>query len=420
MIQINTIFQKVWFSRLISILGSDLTTFGISVWVYSTTGKATPMALILLCSVLPSVFLSPFSGVVCDKYNRKYVILLADTMAALSTILIFIYLKFFETNYLIVCLFTLLIAAANTFDNNAYQASISTLVKTEELKTANGLNQIIDSLSSIISPIVAGILYSLVGLTGIVVIDISSYIVSLFIFTGVNPVHFSNPQLVSSNKKRTNISIRQGLFFVFSQKSLFALLVYFTILNFLFNLSTSLIEPFTLTIGSSIELGVVKAFGGIGILCGSLCVTLYSLKKEAYKIIVICGAFAGVSLILMGSTSIVPLIAVGRLLFSCLTPVLNAIAGTLWMKKTPQNLQGRVFAVRLAIAKCFIPFSYLIVGPLVDTVLPDLLQKRNASIIVDLLGSSAIEYRIVFLMVGLCAILITAGFAVYKPFRELT
>ncbi|MDO5410010.1 MAG: MFS transporter [Lachnospiraceae bacterium] len=418
MMQINKDFQRIWWARLISILGTGLTGFGLSVWVFSCTGKATPMAITMLCSILPSILLAPFSGVLCDKFNRKKIIILADSLAALISILIWIYLNIGDFSFGIVCLFVLSSSAANTFDNNAYQASISTLVAKEELKKANGLNQLIDSLSNIASPILAGILYAFVGLKGIIVIDLLSYCVSMLLFLKVDREKFTNPKLLKKNREG-KVAVWEGLKFIASQKSLMVLLIYFTLLNFLFNISVTLIEPFTLTIGNSMDLGFIKASGGIGLLCGSLYVSFYKFKWNPSAVICFGVFSAGAALMLMGASELIFLIALGRLLFCCSVPVTNTIAGTLWLAKTPQELQGRVFASRVMIAKCFMPFSYLLVGPLVDRVLPILLKSEAGRFLKYVLGGKSMEYRLVFLGVGVIIMLITLAIAFNKSFREL-
>ena len=96
---INSSYRKVWFARLISILGTGLTSFGVSVWVYTVTGKATPMVLILLFSILPAIFLAPFSGYLCDKYNRKAIIICADSIAALISVFIYICVSYYEYSH---------------------------------------------------------------------------------------------------------------------------------------------------------------------------------------------------------------------------------------------------------------------------------------------------------------------------------
>lgn len=418
---VNSIFMKVWLSRFISILGTSLTSFGISVWVYSATGKATPMAITLLCSILPSILMAPLSGILCDRYNRKIIILIADTCAAGISLLLLIFILFLKLNFGIICLFVFLISVANSFDTNAYQASTTTLVSMEEIKKANGLNQIIDSISNILSPVIAGVLYSVIGLHGIIMVDLASYVLSMMIFVRMPAESFSKSQVIERKKKKGKAKgTWRGFQFIISQKSLFLLLIYFTILNFFFNLATSLIEPFSLNVGNSVDLGLVKACGGTGILCGSLFVTTYKFKRPSYQIIGLAAGMTGISLCLMGSTPRIPLIAAGRLLFSFFGPVVNTIAGTLWMEKTPQELQGRVYAARVMLAKCFLPISYLLVGPLVDVILPKILRQGGSlSKIIILLGGVAVEYRIVFLGTGLGVILVTILALLNKNFRYL-
>lgn len=414
---INSSYRKVWFARLISILGTGLTSFGVSVWVYTVTGKATPMVLILLFSILPAIFLAPFSGYLCDKYNRKAIIICADSIAALISVFIYICVSYYEFNYFVLCVFTFLDSCANFFDNNAYQASITTLVSPDEVKTANGMSQIIDSLDSIASPIVAGMLYPLIGLNGIIIIDLISYLVSLVILVTIDSSKFSMDN-ENQKKRNTKREILLGFKFIFSQGSLRVLLIYFTILNFTFNLATSLIEPFGLTLGNTFDLGIIKACGGFGILCGSLVVTFSKKIHFTYKTIVIGGLVAGIALQLMGFTHIACIVAIGRFSFSFVTPILNTVAGTLWMQETPRILQGRVFASRSMIARCFVPLSYVVVGPLVDIVLPKLLQS-NLGLIINVVGTQALEYRLVFCGAGVLCVLITCCVAANTNFRKL-
>lgn len=416
----NSTFKKVWCARLISILGTELTSFGVSVWIYSSTGKATPMAITLLCSILPSIILGPFSGVICDRYNRKFVILVADTLAALISLSLFFYIKHFDLHFVIICFFVFCSSVANTFDNNAYQASITTLVSSEELKKANGLNQIINSLSTIISPVVAGILYSVIGLKGIIMVDLISYMVSFFMFIRIDREKFSTPEVMAARERgKTREQMIEGFRFIASQKSLCMLLIYFTLLNFLFNISTSLIEPLSLTVGDSVQLGLIKSCGGIGVLCGSLFVTTYDFKKPFYQVISYGGLLTGIALMFMGSTSAFVCIAGGRLAFSMIIPVISTLAGTVWMKSTPQQLQGRVFATKSMILRCFMPLSYLVVGPLADVIIPGLLRKEHAAWLVTALGPDATAYRFIFVGVGVCVILLTGIMLLSRNFKKL-
>lgn len=406
-------FKTVWISRLISILGTELTSFGVSVWVYHATGKATPMALTLLCAILPAIIFGPMSGIICDRYNRKKVILIADSFAALFSFFLLIYIKFFDFHFSIICLFVFGSSIANTFDNNAYQASITTLVKTDEIKKANGMNQMMDSLGTIASPVLAGILYPLIGLSGIIIVDLLTYVVSLLIFIRVDKNKFSSCEKSRPKAGNTRKEIWEGFSFILSNRSLLSLLIYFTFLNFLFNISTSLLEPLGLTIGNSVQLGVIKACGGIGVLCGSLFATTYNFHVPFYKVILTGGLLAGVALVFTVSMPNFICVALGRLIFSSIVPVMSTLTGTLWMKKTPQDLQGRVFATKAMILRCFMPLSYLVVGPLVDSWLPHLFTYASFTV------TNLLVYRFVFLCVGVCVILLTLIVSGNKAFKRL-
>lgn len=413
--KINKNFQKVWYARFFSILGTALTEFGLSVWVFSITGKATPMALTMLCSILPSIVFAPISGMLCDKFNRKIIILVADSFAALISFGIWISANSGKLSLVVICFFTFLSSAANTFDNNAYQASVSTLVQEDELKRANGMNQIIDSITSICAPAIAGMLYVWIGLEGIIIIDLISFCVSMILFVTVDKEAFSNTRLLQ-NKKHEKIKALEGFRFIFSQHSILLLLVYFTILNFFFNISSTLMQPYFLTVGNSVEAGFIKAFGGIGMLCGSLYVTIHKFKWKVSKIICCVAICAGIAIMLLGISGSIILMVVGDWLFYFSGPVATTLAGTIWLMRTPPELQGRVFALRMMIAKCFMPLSYLLAGPLVDYILPSLLKSNEESILYKV---NAPEYCAVFIVVGMLIIFFTIIVYCNKNFRKL-
>lgn len=364
----------------------------------------------MLCSILPSILFAPLSGVLCDRFNRKRIIIIADSAAAVTSLLLFWYTMTGQFNFSFICIFTFSIATANLFDNNAYQGSLSTLVEEEELKAANGMNQIIDSISSILAPILAGILYYSIGIKGIIILDLSSYIISIAIILRISSAHFSNSGREQREKRKITSEISAGFRFIFSQKGLTMLMVLFALLNFLFNLAGVLIEPLSLSAGNSIQLGIIKTCGGVGLLLGSLFITLKSVKVSYSKGILMSAAAAGFALMVMGLRNSIFTIAIGRLFFSFVTPITNTMAGTLWILKTPKELQGRVYSARIMVVRCIMPISYLLAGPLVDQWIPLLLKKRNPAQGIGILGMGSLNYRLVFVSAGFLVILCTVCF----------
>lgn len=403
--KLNKIFLRIWFSRLISIVGTGLTEFGVSVWLFDKTGQATPMAISILCAVLPAIIFSPISGIITDRFSKKRIMLIADTCAAIATVILAVLCFFNHLNVLYVYIFSFLSATANLFDNIAYQASITSLVKEEEVKTAMGYNQIIDSLSGLFAPILAGILYSFIGLKGIIGIDISTYIISMIFFITVPSGAFGTIEEVEEKgiKKQSFFErISQGFQFIFSQKSLTLLMIFFALLNFLFNLTSVLIEPLSLSIGNSIALGLVKVSSGIGLMAGSFFITLIKTKVPYSKGIKYAVLIAGFALVVMGIRNSIICIAIGRIIFCFVVPIANTLAGTLWLLRTPKELQGRVFASRMMVVRSIMPLSYLMVGPLVDYVLPSWIHKDTSltQLIDRTLGLELFNYRIIFLFSG--------------------
>lgn len=76
-------FFIIWTGQLVSMLGTNLTSFGLGVWIYEQTGRATPFAMTALFATLPGLFLSPIAGVFADRYNRRKLMILADTGGSL-------------------------------------------------------------------------------------------------------------------------------------------------------------------------------------------------------------------------------------------------------------------------------------------------------------------------------------------------
>lgn len=414
-------FYLVWFSRFVSILGSSLTTFGVSVWVFGETGKATPMAVTMLCSILPSVILAPLSGIVCDYFNRKKIILIADSTAAITSLLLLLYLMTERFDFGMICAFTFVNATANMLDNNAYQASLSTLVTESDIKKAGGMNQIIESVSSIIAPVCAGILYYPVGLKGLLVLDLCTFLVAMLIFIRVPACVFSDSD--KEKKEHENIfeNILAGFQFIFSARGLTLLMIFFAFFNFFLNVSDSLTEPLVLSLGNSFDMGLVKMAGGIGIFLGSLFITGKGIKYSYSRSIFIAAMITGASICVMGIRNHIGFIILGEFVFLFVTPIVNTLAGTLWILKTPKELQGRVYAARSMVAKGIIPLSYLLVGPLADSWIPKFLQNypNACNVIQIVLGDGNLNYRLVYVAAGMTAIIFAVLFFSQKELRQL-
>lgn len=181
-------------------------------------------------------------------FNRKKVIFIADSTAAITSLLLLLYLMTGRFDFGMICAFTFINATANMLDNNAYQASLSTLVEENDIKKAGGMNQIIDSIGSIIAPVCAGILYYPVGLKGLLVIDLCTFVAAMLIFIRVPACAFSDPDRKKKEHENIFENISAGFRFIFSARGLTLLMIFFAVFNFLLNLSDSMTEPLVLSL----------------------------------------------------------------------------------------------------------------------------------------------------------------------------
>lgn len=172
-------FILIWFGQLVSTVGTYMSDFALTLWAWELTGSATALALVGFFSMLPSILVSLFAGILVDRFNRKYLMILSDGMAAISTVGI---LVLHLTGNL--AIWHLYLAASITggfgqIQELAYSTSITLLVSPLNYTRANSMNSVVHYGSNIIAPAIAGVLYPIIGLGGILPIDLATFIVAI-------------------------------------------------------------------------------------------------------------------------------------------------------------------------------------------------------------------------------------------------
>lgn len=172
-------FIIIWFGQLVSTIGSYMTEFALSIWAWQLTGSATALALVGFFSQLPRIPITLFAGVIVDRCNRRHLMMLGDSIAVLSTIAIG--LLYFTHNLQIWHLY--LTGAVNScfgqLQQLAYSTSITLLVPQHQYTRASSMGSIVHYGSTIFSPALAGSLYPVIGLVGILLIDLSTFAVAI-------------------------------------------------------------------------------------------------------------------------------------------------------------------------------------------------------------------------------------------------
>ncbi len=372
-------FLVIWVGQLISMVGSGLTGFALGVWIYQQTGQATPFAIAAFLSSVPRIVLSPIAGPLVDRWDRRKVMIAADSAAALGTLGITLLLFFGSLQIWQIYLLIFFSSCFGAFQEPAYTASITMLVPKKELTRASGLVQTGQSLETLLAPLLAGVLFVFVGLPGILLID---FITFFFAVGALLITRIPQPEYVPSTAPDEKPSIWREAAFGFSylraRGGLLGLLLYFALVNFLLNISVVLSGPLVLSFSTPASLGVVQTASGAGMLAGSLLLAAWGGPKRKVPGIIAAIGLGAVGLLLMGLQASVVLISAGFFLLLFAIPLASGPSQALFQMKVAPGIQGRVFAIRTMISRSMMPLAFLLAGPLSDRLFEPLMQPGGA------------------------------------------
>lgn len=362
------IFSIIWFGQLISTLGSGLTGFALGVWIYEQTGSATLFALNMLAFTLPSLLVSPLAGALVDRWDRRWIMILSDSGAALTTLAVLLLVLGNRLQVWQVYVVTAIGSALNSFQWPAYSAATTMLVPKEHLGRAGGMVQIGEAISQLISPAMAGTLYVTSGLRGVAMIDFATF---LFAVSTLFLVSIPQPE-VSLEGRAGKGSLRQEIIFgwqyIAARPGLLGLLLVFASFNFLSGLANPLIAPMVLDMTSPQTFGFLASLVGLGMLAGTLVMSVWGGPRRRIHGVLAFLAASGLFMALFGLTSLIPVMAVAAFGLMFVLPIINGSSQAIWQSKVAADVQGRVFSVRRMIAFSISPIAYALAGPLADKV----------------------------------------------------
>lgn len=374
-------FTIVWFGQVISLMGTAMSGFALTIWAWQFTGSATALALMGFFTFGPTVLFSPIAGALVDRWNKKLVMALSDVASGLSTIAIFILYTSGDLQ-----LWHMYVAGAfsglfQAFQWPAYSAAISVMVPKEQYARAAGMMSLAEWGSGIFAPVLAGAFIGLIGIGNILLIDIATFIFAV----GVLLVVYIPPVPVSHEGKQSRGSLWiESLFgfkYIWSRPSLFGLQLIFFFGNMMSSLAGVLLSPMILArTGDNAQLlGLVLSVGSAGGIAGSLLMTAWGGPKKRVNGVIFGWLLGGLlGQFMFGLKFGAPIWMVSAFFFSFFGPVINSSNQAIWQAKVPPDLQGRVFSVRRIIAQITSPIAMLASGPLADLVFEPAMREPTS------------------------------------------
>jgi MFS family permease len=371
-------FFVIWSGQLVSTIGSGLTGFALGVWIYQETGSVTLFALNMLAYALANLLVSPIAGVLVDRYDRRWVMILSDTGAGLATLsiaLLYVTGNLAVWNIILATAFT---SAFSAFQWPAYSAVTTLLVPKEQLGRAGGMVQIGEAISQLLAPAAAGVLFVTVGLGGVIVIDFVTY---LFAVLTLLIVRVPSPERSEAGEEGKGSIWQEAIFgwrYISARAGLLGLLLIFAAFNFVSGLIMPLITPLILDMASPDLLGYVFSIAGAGMLVGTLVMSAWGGPKRRIHGVLGFLMLSGFFTSILGISPFIPFLAAAGFGLLFTLPIINGSSQAIWQSKVAPDVQGRVFSVRRMIAMSMTPLAYIVAGPLADNVFRPLLVEGGA------------------------------------------
>jgi len=403
-----------------------MTVFALTIWVWQVTGSATALTLVSFFVQLPRLLITPFSGIIVDRFNRKKLMLLGDIVAFLCTFTIGL-LHF--TDRLEVWHLYCVVAIYGGFgqiQTLAYSASIALIVPKEQYTRAGSMSSAVNYASAIVSPALAGGLYPIIGLGGIIAVDIATFfagLITLLISHIPQPVA---EESAAENPDKENIwqKLTFGFRYIFAKPPLLAMVIAFTIFALPNDIGKVLYNPLILsrTNGDSQILGSVTTAAGLGGVIGALLLGAWGGFKRKIHGMLLGFVGAGFFRAVVGFTQI-PWLWMSSIFLSTMhTPLFYSSSNAIWYAKVPSSLQGRVLAADQSIGIVISLSAPLIAGPLADKVFEPAMQPGG--VLVPIFGAifgtgSGAGITVIYVIASIWMLLVGIGGYFFPTLRNV-
>lgn len=418
-------FIVVWIGQIVSILASSMTQFALSIWAFEKTGSATALGLVQVFFITPFLLISPIAGVMVDRYNRKLMMMLSDLGAGVGTIFIFAMNAAGQLEMWQLYVASMISGVFSAFQWPAYSASITLMVPKEQLGRANGLMSLMEAGPAVLAPLLAGALIGIIGLNGILMIDIVTFIIAI---GALLLVFVPQPPRTEEGKAGEGGIIKEAIYgfrYIFDRPSLLGLQLVFFFCNLFSGIFFTLVAPTILsrTANDSLAFGTVQTVGAIGGVLGGILMSIWGgFKRRVWGVL---GGWAWTAIfgqILFGLGQTVVIWSMASFLGTLVLSLINGSNQAIWQAKVAPDVQGRVFSARRLIAWFTNPITPLIAGPLADLVMEPAMSNPNSAMAQTFGGLVGVGpgagMSLIMIGAGICTLIVVIIASLVRAVRE--
>ena len=413
-----------WLSQALSQLGSSMTAFALILWAYTQNGSAMAISLMSFFNYVPYVIVSLFAGTFVDSHSKKKIMLVSDSIAAICSVAILTLSIGNGLQIWNIYLVNFIIGFMNAFQGPASSVAIGKIVPKDKLAQVSGMNSFSGNLVAVMSPVLAASLFAMGGLKLILTIDLLSFVFAFGVLLFVLKIPEDTPQKVE--KKSMLAGCAEGFRYLIGNRGIFMIIITMALLNFFSRLTyENILSPMILSRSGndSVALGIVNAVMGIAGIVGGIIVSTGKVKGSNIKMIYVSALLSFLlGDVMMGAGR--NLIAWSCAGFAASFPIafINAGQMVILYKRVPEEVQGRIFAVRNALQFSTIPLGILLGGFLADYVFEPCMITENpvSNFLKIIVGTGAGSgMAVMFLCTGILGALFSLFSYYQKDIREL-
>ncbi len=381
-------YLLLWSTQSLSTLGSGMTSYALTLWLYQKTGLALETAMLQICTFAPYVLMSIFAGALSDRWNKKLTMLGCDLFAAMSTVAVLVLALTGRLAGWHLYLINAFNGLMNTIQRPAGEVAATMLIPKESYQRTSGLRSLSDSLNNILTPVFATAVFSFGGLSAVIAVDLITFAAA---FT-VLGVFIKIPEPQSAQKEKTSLlrSAREGLSWLKSKPVVLYLILFLAGINLVASAYNAVLPAMILSKqgGGKAALGLVNAAVGAATLVGSMIVMAARKPKDRIRMIwlsLLLSMSTENFLLAFGKTPLVW--CIGAVCGWIAIPYMGANLDVILRTEIPENMQGRVFSCRNTLQFFTIPVGYYLGGMLTDKVFEPFMQDKSGTVLNTLFGS---------------------------------
>lgn len=390
----NKNFIIIVIGQIISLFGNAIQRFSMSLYLLEFTGSTAVFANILAISTIPYILFAPIAGWLSDNVNKKKIMVYLDIVCSVVIGIYAFVLLSGNDSKLIVGVVMFILSICYTLYGPAVTSSIPQIIDKDKLTSANGIINQVSSIVNFAGPIIAGVLYGLVGIKLIVIINAVS-----FFAAAIMEMFLDIPDVVKSEKvstsesgkenkllsihffRRSFVDMKESFVYLRKEKRIvLGIIASYAFCNIFLVPILSIIAPYFINIFLKLPsqvYGIVEGICVLGMILGGLWISvkpnMFSMKKAHYTyfpMIVGVILMAIIGFININNYALAGLFAVGGMVIMLSLGISNVLTLTFIQREVPGSMLGRVSALSTAVATISVAPGQLLYGQVIDTGIP--------------------------------------------------